>query len=385
MTDENGRFRQYQLQPRLDVADLLVGDVPSLKNGSLEGQPWAPEMMMALLFAQPSDPGAPRLSTFMIVDGAARKIVNDAPDLINLRKGLRAHCLFNGKAARDLAEVAPYIVDISMPLDVAKRNRGIHWFLRDFFQMHWRRNTAIILRTASSMNRVRRHFRRFTRVRDEAGKWFYFRFFDPRVASDFFSGMRADPDRVMRWFVSREGDLIDALMMEHPARDGYVKLIRPVFGLDFHPNPWSQQMWSVEAVPQNLPFPSTDWQHEYLAQRPTGSYFFTEADREVLVGGTIDRRTREMTDRLMSDFPDRDSKISRESIYFLVKEAVERYYSLGFRNTDDVYLLTAFDYIYGRGYEVRDRTGRLGDILYSDLPPRERLRDYKIRMQEVFG
>ena len=80
-------------------------------------------------------------------------------------------CLYEGTIPRELAEVAPYLVKL-------QRN---HRFTEQILESAWGRSWGIFVRSPVDFETVRRHFRRFLRVADEAGKTLIFRYYDPRV------------------------------------------------------------------------------------------------------------------------------------------------------------------------------------------------------------
>lgn len=83
--------------------------------------------------------------------------------------------LYEGKAALDLVNFAPYLVQL--PKDSA--------LLRNLVAEGWDKNWGIYLTSEAPFQEVRRHFRNFIIVETEEGKELYFRFYDPRVLRAF--------------------------------------------------------------------------------------------------------------------------------------------------------------------------------------------------------
>ena len=79
--------------------------------------------------------------------------------------------LFLGKMPPALAKVAPYVVSLK------PRAPFTRWIL----SRGWGNSWGIYFVSDSSLNELVRHLRRFLMVRDEKGKTFYFRYYDPRV------------------------------------------------------------------------------------------------------------------------------------------------------------------------------------------------------------
>lgn len=117
---------------------------------------------------------------FAVLDGAS------VPDLLPKLRDERPdyECLYRGELAPDLAEVAPYLVQLEP--DAAFTD----WLLRHGWGQHW----GVFATTANGadLRALRRHFRTFLIVHDEAGKPLYFRFYDPRVLRVYLPTCSAD-------------------------------------------------------------------------------------------------------------------------------------------------------------------------------------------------
>ncbi|MEP1521240.1 DUF4123 domain-containing protein [Ascidiaceihabitans sp.] len=121
-------------------------------------------------------------------------------------------CLFTGEAEDKWKESAPYLVDITPD---AKNSDGTN-FCQHFFSEHWGKGTGIILIIPAPMHAVWRHLRRFTRVRQsDTDGWFLFRFWDPRVALPYFSGIRLWGDRSHRFFAIDSTQEKLSMVIEH--------------------------------------------------------------------------------------------------------------------------------------------------------------------------
>ena len=80
-------------------------------------------------------------------------------------------CLYRGDLAQELAEVAPYLVTLEPQAPFTP------WLLSHGWGGSW----GVFLASSAPLEVLRRHFRRFLMVYDEAGKPLYFRYYDPRV------------------------------------------------------------------------------------------------------------------------------------------------------------------------------------------------------------
>jgi hypothetical protein len=90
--------------------------------------------------------------------------------------GLLAHdvrhaCLYEGRIPREIAAVAPYLVQM---------RRG-HRYTEQLLESSWGGSWGVFASSAGDFEAMRRHFRRFLRAEDESGKKMLFRWYDPRV------------------------------------------------------------------------------------------------------------------------------------------------------------------------------------------------------------
>lgn len=93
----------------------------------------------------------------------------------------RFECLYNGESAVHLAACAPYLVELPA------RSR----LLRKLVREGWGQSWGIFLVSQRPFEEIRKHFRRFLIVKDEAGAEYYFRFYDPRVLRVFLAACNA--------------------------------------------------------------------------------------------------------------------------------------------------------------------------------------------------
>lgn len=83
--------------------------------------------------------------------------------------------LFAGEMGELLKDVAPYLARCEQDSPL------MQWLLEEGWGDSW----GIFVSASLSLEELRRHFKRFLMVRDEAGKKYYFRFYDPRVLRVF--------------------------------------------------------------------------------------------------------------------------------------------------------------------------------------------------------
>lgn len=119
------------------------------------------------------------LYTFAILDAA--RVLN-LPEMLET-SGLEHRCLFKGQAYEDLKNVAPWIVRLE---DANSFTRNLFTSLDVPWHM-WDAEPGIYLRSRGTLDDMWAHFRKFTRVQDEQGKWYYFRFWEPKSVTLLFS------------------------------------------------------------------------------------------------------------------------------------------------------------------------------------------------------
>lgn len=115
---------------------------------------------------------------FAVLDGAS------VPDLRQRLFEMRPphYCLFRGELEPDVAEVAPYVVQVTPGTVFAD------WILGESFGKHW----GIFAHSRYSIKEMRRHFRALVNVYDEEGNPIIFRYYDPRVLPTFLPTCTAD-------------------------------------------------------------------------------------------------------------------------------------------------------------------------------------------------
>jgi Domain of unknown function (DUF4123) len=175
--------RQTGVWPKLTTPEAL--------RNVLFGQP-APDPGLTRPGAVPSAQALPDLLTYAILDAAKLPLL---PDLLE-QSGLQFRCLFKGKAYDTLKDAAPYLVQLTED----------HAFTRSLFTAAgmpadlWGKDLGIYIRTRQTLDDLWTHFRKFTRLRDTRGKWYFWRFWEPAffhaarhfVGSHWLSGLEFD-------------------------------------------------------------------------------------------------------------------------------------------------------------------------------------------------
>ena len=95
---------------------------------------------------------------------------------------LATRSLYDGARGGELADVAPHLLELPPDEDL----------LRLIVEESWGDSWGVFLRCDGvDLRELRRHLRRFLRVRDEAGKTLLFRWYDPRVLRAFLPACTA--------------------------------------------------------------------------------------------------------------------------------------------------------------------------------------------------
>lgn len=150
------------------------------------------------LFAQP-DPtddeiaqygdadAVPEMKTYAIIDAAkiaqGREIIETSD--------LPYRCLLKGDVAEELGDVLPYLVELDQE---ARFTRVLFTHAPDvpddMATMHLcHKEPGIYIRTRASFDDLWGQLRKFTRVQDEAGKWYFFRFWEGRNLAGVLGAM----------------------------------------------------------------------------------------------------------------------------------------------------------------------------------------------------
>lgn len=161
--------------------------VPDALHDALFGQPEATETEVAL--AGGDVPAVPPLQTYAVLDAA--KLIN-LPELLE-DSGLEYRCLFKGDAYDELKDVAPWIVRLEEGNSFTR-----NLFSRSDAPWHlWDSEPGICIRSRAELAALNSHLRKFFKIRDGAGAWYYLRLHDPRVTRALLRGAPAFGQRLL--------------------------------------------------------------------------------------------------------------------------------------------------------------------------------------------
>lgn len=170
---------------------------PVVPDLAPEGDSGLPTPIRTLLFdrsdAEPD--GHSKTSTFAVLDAA--KLLG-LPEIL-ASSGLPHACLFRDPALEDYGDTAPWLVELEedhrLTRDLVTQSDA-QWHL-------WGRDAGIFMRGAFTLADLRSHLRKFTKVRDDTGAWFFFRFWEPKSAEAYFSYLCDRPEKAALWFPER--------------------------------------------------------------------------------------------------------------------------------------------------------------------------------------
>lgn len=197
---------------------------------------------------------------------------------------------------------------------------------------------------------MRKHFRRFTKLRrEEVGGWFFFRFWDPRVASVYFRVVQHSHERAEQWFGR---GLIESFVVEE-CGGRQAAMFRAT--LPFEPS--NQPVRSVVL---------TDWE---LQPFRTSAY-----------GRDVERIAK----ALKEDFGSELTSYSAENIVTMIQPVLARFLEMGFRRKEHLHVIAAWSVFYGVNFIEKDPDGTLVRICGSDRSESAKFAALKVRMAE-FG
>lgn len=176
--------RRIQQCIYLTIAEYQIPPLPDQEHLAFWEKEWIAPELKELLFAQPESEKEEQkseiLRTYLIVDAHLYTKARGFFDL-DLIDEIPMKCLFNGQAAEEMKAVAPYLLDMTLPEAKSIHNTQVPKFHKDYFEHQWEQGTGMVIRSTVGMDELHHHLRKFTKVQDEQGKWYFFRFWEPRA------------------------------------------------------------------------------------------------------------------------------------------------------------------------------------------------------------
>ncbi|WP_386688351.1 DUF4123 domain-containing protein [Lonepinella sp. MS14437] len=138
----------------------------------------------------------PPLKCYVILDS------NKYPFLRPERFSCRIENLFQGEFAKETEKVAPYLVEV-IPYDESQRPgelMGLFSETRPTNNFNWADQSVIFIHSRYDFDTVLHHFRHFPMMKDENDKWFFFRFYDPKVLREYLAVIAKSPEKLSKFF-----------------------------------------------------------------------------------------------------------------------------------------------------------------------------------------
>lgn len=170
-------------------------------------QPWIDPELKKLIFTETHN-------AYLLIDATSRNQITTTFDLEDY-DDIDVRCLYAGQLAQDLKQHAPYLIDITLSSEQLNDDNLVPKFHRDFFQQHWGKHTGIVIHSEKDIDKIVFHFKKFIKLQDKDGSWFYFRFFDPRAMAHYLESIQRWPQRVAKWFgISKQDQLVSSIICE---------------------------------------------------------------------------------------------------------------------------------------------------------------------------
>lgn len=185
------------------------------------------------LFGEP----LPELKCYFILDANKHKLLE--PE--------RFHCrienLFQGEFAEITKEIGPYLVEV-IPYPDYKAESELMGLFSDegaMTRFNWHDELGIFIHSRYDFDTVLHHLRHFPVMKDENGKWFFFRFYDPKVLRNYLDVIATSPEKLNKFF-------------------GYEKRIIHAFGSGIGDSFYYYQIKALPEDTRNIPIILTDFE-----------------------------------------------------------------------------------------------------------------------------
>ncbi|TCP97763.1 uncharacterized protein DUF4123 [Cricetibacter osteomyelitidis] len=249
--------RQFGRHPKLfapdEIAKLLFPDLPippdvMQRNWEQWQQPVFPPPVTdpkttekdTALFGE----NLPPLKCYFILDA------NKHPLLHPEEFECRSESLFKGKFGEETKGVAPYLIEVHPYPDyrIESELMGLFHDKNAITKLNWHENLGIFIHSRHDFDTVFNHLRKFPILKDESGKWFFFRFYDPKVLRNYLNIIANSPEKLSKFF-------------------GYDERIIHAFGSGYDD---SFYYYQLNALPEDTipaPIVLTNWEREGFAER----------------------------------------------------------------------------------------------------------------------
>ena len=144
------------------------------------------------LFGEP----LPELKCYFILDANKHKFLK--PESFHCR----IENLFQGEFAEITKEIGPYLVEV-IPYPDYKAESELMGLFSDegaMTRFNWHEELGIFIHSRYDFDTVLHHLRHFPVMKDENGKWFFFRFYDPKVLRNYLDVIATSPEKLNKFF-----------------------------------------------------------------------------------------------------------------------------------------------------------------------------------------
>lgn len=144
------------------------------------------------LFGEP----LPELKCYFILDANKHKLLE--PESFHCR----IENLFQGEFAEITKAIGPYLVEV-IPYPDYKAESELMGLFSDegaMTRFNWHEELGIFIHSRYDFDTVLRHLRHFPVMKDENGKWFFFRFYDPKVLRNYLEVIATSPEKLNKFF-----------------------------------------------------------------------------------------------------------------------------------------------------------------------------------------
>ena len=260
-----------------------------------------------------------------------------------------ARCLFKGDAAEELKEVAPYLLDMTLPDGAWDTNDFVPDFHKNFFTKHWGKNTGVFIRTTACMPEVWNHYRKFTLAsREGYKKRFFVTFWNEQYIRLYFPHIADNQDRVALWFL-RDNFIIHSMIAEENAG----------------------------TIVNNITLKPELFTH-YKAS--SLSFRITEYDLEPFYKEHAEKDMLKLADALKKSFSQELQAYTEEAIHQIIIAPITKMRNYGFSRKRNLYMLAAWIIFFGKDFEQKDPTGILLNICQSDMSEDDKMDKIKQRI-----
>ncbi|AUH33090.1 DUF4123 domain-containing protein [Paracoccus tegillarcae] len=123
---------------------------------------------------QASDTTSLPLRAFALLDAS------QSPDIPICLEGFSgpARCLFDGAAYEDMAEVAPWLIELTRHSD------AWDWFVEEGYGRNW----GILIHSRLELPRLKTHLKKFLKIEDEDGERYFFKYYRPEHFNRYAPG-----------------------------------------------------------------------------------------------------------------------------------------------------------------------------------------------------